>query len=441
MSSFYSYYCHSKNCHHRNGDESLSIEALEVLYKDIKVQKCAKCSSSFYCSKGCQLYDWENGHKRKCQLTLDHRNAIYNDPNVKHGHVPGATYTHTSNSGPARSVEEYVLKQYNPRDGHEVKSISKSKKILNKFPQVQQQTYELMVIIVIKVILSDLWDRVEKKLPPRPIDFLYQFGIDMIIDADDEELVELWMPQVLQFKSWCWRSSSEGRLFEFPNVTAAKISTINKLLERLIEWEPQSPDDNIIIFGSILAAIVSGLANQQYYLLQILNPQSPLNKYVDILISWSHLNLPSDHFWHASVESMINGLLVGVEFSQTFFDSINPSLLVVLKPVFERLVHLMSERRNLEQFQSTNGDNLQIEVNKFKTWRANAGGRNLKTIQRALKYVSPDLNISSIRFLWLWQKDQVNKFINKYPGPQLISVFSEEIDVYNDLESIYQMNT
>lgn len=417
MSSLYQYYCHSKNCHHRNG---------------------GKCSSSFYCCRECQVADWP-GHKRKCQLILDHRNAIYNDPNVKFGHVPGATYQ--PKPGPASSVEEYVLKQYNPNDGHKVKSLTKSKKILNKFPQIQQQTYEVMVIMVIKVILSDQWDRVEKKLPPRPIDFNYQFGIDMITNADDEELVELWMPQVLQFKSWCWRASSEGRLFEFPNVTAAKLSIINKLLERLIEWEPQSPDDNIIIMSSILATIVSGLANQQYYLLQILNPQSPLNKYVDILISWSHLNLPSDHFWNAGVESMINGLLAGVEFSQTFFDPINPSLLVVLKPVFVRLVHLMSERRNFEQFQSTNGDDLLIEINKFIAWRANAGGRNLKTIRRALKYVSPDLNISSIRFLWLWHKDQIDKFINKYPVPQLISDLFEEIDIYDELESIYQMNT
>ena len=61
MSSLYSFYCNSKNCHHRNGNESLSIEALEVLYKDIKVKQCSKCSSVFYCSRDCQLYDWVHG--------------------------------------------------------------------------------------------------------------------------------------------------------------------------------------------------------------------------------------------------------------------------------------------------------------------------------------------------------------------------------------------
>ena len=445
MSSLYSFYCNSKNCHHRNGNESLSIEELKVLYKDIKLQKCGKCSSSFYCCRECQLYDWEHGsfggHKRQCQISVDRKNSMYNDPNVTNGSEPGSTYQPNCNF-PSRSVEAHEPKRYNPRDGHKVKSLSKSKKTMNSLPQLQQKTFDIMTIMVIKVILSDQWDRIEKSLAPRPDDFVYQFGIDLMTNANDEEILGIWRPQVLQFKSWCYRASSEGRIFEFKNDSAAKLSTINQLLETFIEWEPKSPDYHHPLYASVLATIASGLANQQFYLLKILNPDSSLNKYVDILIRWSNLNdLPSDHFWHTLIELMVNGLLVGVEFSEKFFDPINPSLLVVLKPVFERLVQVLSERRNLEPFQSTGRDELQVEINKFIGWNADMnGGKSLRTIIRALKFICPELDISPIRFLWQWHKEEFDKFITKYPVFQFIPSVSEQIDILNELEIIYLKN-
>jgi hypothetical protein len=138
---------------------------------------------------------------------------------------------------------------------------------------------------------------------------------------------------------------------------------------------------------------------------------------------------------------MANGLLLGVQLSEKFFDPINPSLLVVLKPVFERLVQVLSERRNLEPFQSTGRDDLQLEINNFFAWNADMnGGKSLRTIIRALKFVCPELDISPIRFLWQWHKEEFVKFITKYPVLQFIPTFSEQMDILNELESIYLMN-
>ena len=436
--TIYSFYCNAKNCHHRNGDESLSIEDLKVLYKEIKLQKCGQCSSVFYCSKDCQLYDWSNGHKRQCKLIVDHRNSICNDPNVVNGAVPGSTYQFDRYT-PAKSVQAHVLKQYNPRDGHERQSLSKSKKFFNSLPQLQRKTYEFMIIIVIKTILSDQWDRIERNLTPRPSDFIYQFGIDMITNADDDEILELWKPQINDFKSWCWRASSEGRLFEFMNDTAAYLSTFAKLLETFMEWEPKSPDYDYPVYATVLATIASGLANQQFYLVNILNPESRLNKYVDILISWSNLNdLPYDHFWHKLIELLINGLVVGVEFSEKFFDAVDPSLLVVLKPVLERHVQVLSERIILEPFEPTDGDDLKLQINKFNAWNGqNNGGKGLSTIYRAVKYVCPELDISPVRFIWQWHINQHESMIRKYP--ESFHIFSEQYDMFNELESLYLM--
>jgi len=263
----------------------------------------------------------------------------------------------------------------------------------------------------------------------------------LMTNANDEEILDIWKPQVLQFKSWCYRASSEGRIFNFKNDSAAKLPTITELLETFIEWEPKSPDYQHPLYATVLAIIASGLANQQFYLLKILNPDSSLNKYIDILIRWSSLNdLPSDHFWHTLIELMANGLLLGVELSEKFFDPINPSLLVVLKPVFERLVQVLSERRNLEPFQSTGRDDLQ-EINKFIAWNSDMnGGKSLRTIFTAIKFVCPELDISPIRFLWQWHKEEFEKFITKYPVFQFIPTFSETMDILNELESIYLMN-
>ena len=103
------YYCHSKSCSHRNNDDTLSEENLKAMYKDINLKKCGKCSSSFYCSSECQIYDWQNGHKKKCKMIIEHREAIYNDPTVTNGAVPGSTFQPNFHY-PARSVESYVMK-------------------------------------------------------------------------------------------------------------------------------------------------------------------------------------------------------------------------------------------------------------------------------------------------------------------------------------------
>ena len=86
------YYCHSKSCSHRNNDDTLSEEDLKSIYKDINLKRCGECSSSFYCSSECQIYDWKNGHKKRCKMITDHREAIYNDPTVTNGAVPGSTF-------------------------------------------------------------------------------------------------------------------------------------------------------------------------------------------------------------------------------------------------------------------------------------------------------------------------------------------------------------
>jgi len=223
------------------------------------------------------------------------------------------------------------------------------------------------------------------------------------------------------------------------NDTAAYLSKFAELLETFMEWEPKSPDYDYPLYATVLATIASGLANQQFYLVKILNPESRLNKYVDILISWSNLNnLPHDHCWHKLIELMINGLVVGVEFSEKFFDSVDPSLLVVLKPVLERHVQVLSERINLEPFEPTDGDDLKLQIYKCNAWYSqNNGGKGLSTIYRAVKYVCPDLDISPVRFIWQWHMNQHEIMIRKYP--ETFHIFSEQYAMFDELESLYLM--
>lgn len=38
-----------------------------------KLKRCAKCPE-VYCSRACQAYAWDEGHKNCCNYTLDEKN-------------------------------------------------------------------------------------------------------------------------------------------------------------------------------------------------------------------------------------------------------------------------------------------------------------------------------------------------------------------------------
>jgi len=324
-------------------------------------------------------------------------------------------------------MSQYPFKQL----GTPFTSIKKIDRIWDSVDKVTRVTFDLMSrICMIQHVMSDIFDRQAKGLPPRPNDFLYTVPFDFIKGGTSEENVQLWHTYVNHFKSWMFRASRNALVFDGRTEEMLSVQEIRESLQLLLEWEPKEENSwKSYSEGIILATLLASVSMQKYYLEKIFcASHAPLYPFITLLHRWVDWAGPKDHRWQEWIASIFSGMLCGIELAEKSYQSpLEQSLLQPLERVCNKFIDYLVSYRKYDTYNEPKGGfNLTAILNEYILWISMTGGREIRTCIRA-KALFPSVDVSSVRPLALHCKKQSVRFLKKHPEFNGLEVAKEQI--------------
>ena len=391
--------------------ESLSQTAKTAIYKDTNLKKCANCKAVYYCSKECQVQDWK-GHKSFCKA------AQHVAKNCTDKGNPVLGFAATEDDGPQPATKEY--KGPVALRGKYLAGKKGSKMINASLTPDQLRVFGLVGrMVALQTILSDTFSREDELLPPRPSSYTYAPDVDAVAYGDDDDQCDIWDKYTASFKSWIWRATSEGRVFDFKDKKSLMmLDELKDCLAFAREHQPTAEIDwKITRLSVVVINILSSVANQAVYLQEIIAPDGKLHDYVDFLFENTTLCfeiLEMNHLWIGLMQLMFSSVLVGVEFMETVYRTpIEKQYLDPFEVIAQKMVLLAAKVTKLEVWEPNMEryriSNAKFMINDFMMWMSNAGGREFRGILRAKK-LFPSLDISPVAEIARHYQQQVESY-------------------------------
>lgn len=191
----------------------------------------------------------------------------------------------------------------------------------------------------------------------------------------------------------------------------AKVPQICECVQLLESWKPayrvsgQNHDWAIKSEVFVLTALVAAVAQQKFWLLQILDSTSPLHSYIRLLVRWTQWKGPAAHPWNNNMHLLLACLMSGLELTERHYgQAVDAALLKPLQVVVRHMLAVLIEasadkdaRVAYTAPKHVRGMKTEERFNHFIHWSGNECGCHLRTLTRAKRYLPVALDVSPLR--------------------------------------------
>jgi hypothetical protein len=333
--------CHSTACPLREG---VSSEQLTQAFKDTKLRECSKCRDTWYCSRKCQLHDWEHGgHRMQCVDNMKLSEAA----------------TLASSDSNEESETELTRVKKAMKTGIRLQPLQNLRgackrvaKHSSRLTFEEKCTMEFLYSCgTMQMLMSDNFHRRANSLPPadsKSPPFSYAVPVTRQVPVMGRGNTRQWSPLASKFKSWMLKTCNEGPSLNFRGSIPGRILphlriVVCNAIELLRSWEPQESDNWAMQReAAVMTNLIAGFGHQKCFADEILTPGAQLHCYVQLLLQWCAWRGPVAHEWSCLMQLLLSALLSGMEISETIYRSPISVNVAVIEPVCNNFVAILA---------------------------------------------------------------------------------------------------